>query len=90
LLTGSHKTSLFARFHTNQGTVLFIAALLYGIAYGILTAMLIFIPIIGWLLILLLGLLSIVFLALCVVGIVNAVNGRMRPLPIIGGITVIK
>ncbi len=90
LLTGAHKTSAFARYHTNQGTVLFIAAAIYGIIYGILTAVLLFIPVIGWILIMLLGLASIFFLALCIVGIINAANGRMRPLPVIGKITVIK
>ncbi len=90
LLTGAHKTSAFARYHTNQGTVLFIAAAIYGIAYGILTAVLLFIPVIGWILIMVLGLASIFFLALCIAGIINAANGRMRPLPVIGRITVIK
>jgi uncharacterized membrane protein len=90
LLTGAHKTSPFAKYHTNQGTALFIAALIYGIAYGILTAILAFIPVIGWLLIVVLGLGSFLFLILCIAGILNAANGRMRPLPIIGGIEIIK
>ncbi len=90
LLTGAHKASAFAKYHTNQGTVLFIAALIYGIAYGILSAILAFIPILGWLLIAILGLGSLIFLALCIVGILNAVNGRMQPLPVIGGISIIK
>jgi uncharacterized membrane protein len=90
LLTGAHKTSAFARYHTNQGTVLFIAAAIYGIAYSILTMILAFIPVIGWALIVLLGIASIIFPILCIVGILNAVNGRMKPLPVIGGIEIIK
>jgi uncharacterized membrane protein len=90
LLTGAHNTSAFVKFHTNQGTVLFIAAVVYGIAYSTLTFVLAFIPLIGWLLIVILGLLSFVFLALCIAGILNALNGRMRKLPLIGGIEIIS
>ncbi len=90
LLTGAHKTSPFVKFHTNQGTVLFIAAAIYGIAYSILSAILIFIPVVGWLLIMLLGLASIIFLIFCIVGIIGAVNGTMKPLPLIGKFTVVK
>ncbi len=90
LLTGAHKTSEFAKYHTNQGTVLFIAALVYSFVYGILSFILAFIPVVGWILIVVLGLASLIFLVLCIVGIINAANGRMQPLPVIGGITVIK
>jgi uncharacterized membrane protein len=90
LLTGAYKTSPFAKFHTNQGTVLAIASVAYGIAYGILTAILAFIPVIGWLLILLLGLASFIIPIFCILGIINAVNGKMKPLPLVGGITIIK
>ena len=90
LLTGAHRTSPFAKYHTNQGTVLFIAAVIYGIAYSILSMVLIFIPVIGWFLILILSIASILFLVLCIVGIINAVNGRMSPLPVIGNFTIVK
>ncbi len=90
LLTGAHKTSEFAKFHTNQGTVLFIASLCYSVVYGVLSVILAFIPVLGWILILLLGLASFVFLALCIVGVINAANGRMKPLPLIGQFTVVK
>ena len=90
LLTGAHKTSPFVKFHTNQGTVLFIATVVWSIAYGILSAILLFIPIIGWLLIFILSLTGFLFLVLCIVGIINAANGKMKPLPLIGGIEIIK
>jgi uncharacterized membrane protein len=90
LLTGAHKASPFVRFHTNQGTVLFILAAIYGIAYGILSVVLALIPVVGWALIIILGIASAIFPILCAVGIINAVNGKMRPLPAIGGITLIK
>jgi len=90
LLTGAHKTSPFAKFHTNQGTVLAIVAFVYGFAYGILSVILAFIPIIGWLIIALLGFASIIFPIFIILGIVNVVNGKMAPLPIIGKYTIIK
>jgi uncharacterized membrane protein len=90
LLTGAHKESDFVKYHTNQGTVLFIAAVIYGIGYSILSMILAFIPIIGWLLIMLLGLCSFGILALCILGIINAVNNKCVPLPFIGNFTIIK
>jgi uncharacterized membrane protein len=90
LLTGAHKASPFVRFHTNQGTVLFILAVIYGIAYGILSVVLAFVPVVGWALIIILGAAGVIFPILCVVGVINAANGKMRPLPAIGGIQVIK
>jgi len=90
LLTGAHKTSLFAKFHTNQGTILFIAAAAWGIAYSILTFILMFIPVLGWILVIILGIATLIFPVLCIVGIINAVNGTMKPLPVIGKFEVIK
>jgi uncharacterized membrane protein len=90
LLTGAHKTSAFAKYHTNQGTVLFLFAAAYGIAYSIISSVLFAISWRLWVVGSILGWVSAVFAVLCVVGIINAVNGRMKPLPVIGGITVIK
>jgi uncharacterized membrane protein len=90
LITGAYRTSESVKFHTNQGTVLFIFALIYGVAYSILTVILIFIPVVGWIIIALLGFLSLGILALCVIGIVNAAQGEMKPLPLIGTFRIIK
>jgi uncharacterized membrane protein len=90
LLTGAHKTSAFAKYHTNQGTVLFLFAAAYGIAYSIISSILLAISWRLWVIGSILGWVSVVFAVLCVVGIINAVNGRMKPLPVIGGITIIK
>ena len=90
LLTGDHKKSPFVLFHTNQGTVLAISAIVYSIAYRILFRILIVIPILGWLLIFLLGLCGFVFLVLAIIGIINAATGKMKPLPLIGKLTIIK
>ena len=71
----------FAKFHANQGLVLFLAEIVIGIAGGILS----FIPFIGFI-----GLGSLASLVLMILGIVNVAQGEMKPLPVIGGITIIK
>jgi uncharacterized membrane protein len=95
LLTGAHKTSETVRFHTNQGTVLFIAcgiySIVYGILAGVLTAALIWrAPGVVMFLIALLSIPYFGLLALWIIGIVSAVQGRQKPLPLIGKITIIK
>ena len=100
LMTGAHRTSPFVKYHTNQGALLFIVAVAYSILSGILRSLIrtpvsvygimtgvYYTP--GWLSTLLF-LLSVPICILCVVGIINAVNGRMRPLPMIGNFTMIK
>ena len=49
-----------------------------------------FIPIIGALISMVLGLVGLVFFVLMILGIVNAVNGEMKPLPIIGKYQLLK
>ena len=68
------KDNAFAQFHAKQGLVLFIAE--------IATAMISWIPVIGWLV----GMICwIMWLVLSIMGIVNVLNGRQSPLPLIGG-----
>lgn len=85
------KESPFARYHTNQGLVLFLGSVALSIVYGVLTTVL---TAISWRLGLAAGgifwLVFIVPTVLAVIGIINAVNGVMKPLPIIGGITILK
>ena len=75
------KDSPFAKYHTNQGCVLFLLAVVINIVGSI-------IPFIGWFLIIPIGNLLVVILA--VIGIINAINGVKKPLPIIGKIDIIK
>ena len=102
LLTGDHKKSPFVKYHTNQGTVLFIVAAAYSIISSILrsiirvphTNTLFGVPYTinttpGWLnFILWIGNLAI--FVLCILGIVNAVQGKMKELPVIGKFIIIK
>lgn len=67
------KQDEFVKFHARQGLVLFIAE--------IGTALISWFPIIGWLF----GFfLWILWLALSIIGIINVLNGKKTPLPIIG------
>ena len=68
------KDSEFARFHTNQGLVLFIVEVIIGI--------LAFVPIIKYFI----WILNIVTFVLAIIGIVNVCNGKAKELPLIGGI----
>ncbi len=85
LLMGAHKASQFVKYHTNQGTALFIFYVLWGIVTGILGAI---IPIRA--VDLILNLSWFVPAALLIIGILNALKGRCKPLPLIGKFNIIK
>ncbi len=78
LLVGD-KTA-FVKYHTNQGLLLF----LVSVGVSILSRL----PLIGWSIISPLG--GIVVLVLLVMGILNAINGEMKPLPVIGQYQLLK
>lgn len=77
------KNSPYARFHTNQGLVLF----LVDIALGVVSIVLGLIPIVG----MIFGLIVYAaIIVLMVIGILNACSGEPKKLPIIGGITILQ
>ena len=80
------KESKFARFHCNQGLVLAIAEIAIWVVCGILSR----IPFIGWLFVVIEGLLGVVFLVLSILGIINAAKGQAKELPIIGKFRILK
>ena len=65
--------SRFARFHANQGLVLFLAEVVLGAAGGVLGL----IPFVGWIIS---STIAIVCLAFMIIGIVNAANGKAKEL----------
>lgn len=77
------KDDAFARYHANQGLVLFIANIAAAIAGFILG----FIPVIG---VIVAWIIRIALFVLMILGIINALKGEMKPLPLIGGIEIIK
>ncbi|SEC47105.1 hypothetical protein [Paenibacillus sp. GP183] len=74
------KDSRFAMYHANQGLVLFLGAVASNIVLGM-------IPIIGWIL---LPFANLAILVFAIIGIINAANGRNKPLPLIGGINILR
>ncbi len=97
------KESKFARFHSNQGLVLLIADVVFGVVQAILQAILRAIfpwkwtyglvggrgPVYGFLSTVL-SLLWIVIAVLAIIGIMNAVKGKAKELPIIGKFRILK
>ena len=82
------KESPFARFHANQGCILFILEIAF---YLIMFIMGIILP---FSLYLILSLLYVVcgigITVLAILGIINAVKGEMKELPIVGKYTILK
>jgi uncharacterized membrane protein len=76
LLTDA-KDDPFVKFHVKQGLLLVIL----GFALSIVNTILYRIPLVGWLVALALG---IGLFALWVIGIMNALNGKQEPVPLVG------
>jgi len=74
------KDSPFAKFHANQQLILLIGAIIVNVV-GV-------IPVIGWFIILPLGI--IVLIVFAIMGIINAAKGEMKELPLIGGFKIIN
>ncbi len=103
LLTGDAKKSPFVKFHTNQGLLVWILSVGYMIISSILRAILGVIFPLHWtsnfiytrgpvygILSFVLWLGSVAILAFAVLGILNVLKGAKKPLPVIGGIQIIK
>jgi len=69
------KNSPYARFHTAQGFILFLGWLIVALVGWI--------PLLGWLVGFLGGILLVV---LSVIGVANALQGKMKKLPLVGNI----
>lgn len=89
------KDSRFARYHANQGLILLLGYVALYIVQAILTAILVAgmtytsLGVLG-IVSLLFTLLYIGLLVLMILGIVNAAQGKAKPMPIIGGFKIIK
>jgi len=80
------KDSPYAKYHANQGLVLFLAE----VAIMIITSAIVFIPFIGIIVYFLHLICSLLFLVVSIIGIINAAAGKCVPLPVIGGIKLLK
>ena len=84
------KGSKFARYHSNQGLLLLIACAAWSIVYSIINWVILAISWRLYFLSSIIGIFSIVFIVLAVIGIVNAANGKAKELPVIGKYKILK
>lgn len=85
------KGSRFARYHINQGLVMLISGVAVAVGIGLLSA--IFLSISVWLYSLIAVLWAawwVALVVLAILGVVNAASGRTKPLPVIGGLNILK
>lgn len=86
--------SPYGKYHANQGLVLLIFGVGASIALAILSFILGFIPVIGWIILLIFPLfyflLSVLVLVLAVMGLMNGLNGNAKELPVIGKFKILK
>lgn len=80
------KDSKFARFHVNQGLVLAIAEFALIVLSGLLSQ----IPVIGFFIGIIFGLVNIAFFVVSIIGIINAATGKAKELPVIGKFRIFK
>jgi uncharacterized membrane protein len=79
------KANAFAKFHLKQALILWIAAIIVRVALGIFSSIIAFVPIIGWIFIHLVSpVFWLAFFVLWLVGLMTAINGREKEVPVIG------
>lgn len=82
--------SKFARFHVNQGLVLFLAEIIWGVISGCVTMIIGGVPVVGTVFAVLTKLVSLAMSVLAILGIVNACTGKAKELPVIGSFKLLK
>jgi uncharacterized membrane protein len=71
----------FGAFHLRQGLGLFITWIACAIVVGITS------PLFGFISLFLLPLVALGILTLLIIGLINAINGKMTPAPVVGGLS---
>lgn len=83
--------SKIGRFHANQGLLLLLTSIAGQIAVSILSAVILAISWRLWAVVSVLAWVwALAMLALMIIGMINANKGQQKPLPVIGGIKIIK
>ncbi|MCM1065750.1 MAG: hypothetical protein NC420_15050 [Eubacterium sp.] len=75
-----------ARFHLNQSLVLWLAETVIIVFFRVTH----FIPLVGWILRLFMGICQIAWLVLLILALIDAVRDEEKPLPLIGSIQILK
>ncbi len=76
-LVGKDNLDAFAKYHLRQSLGLALSAIISGVVIGILLMLIPALGLITWVV-------NVFFFVLFIIGIINAVNGQMKPLPVIG------
>lgn len=85
LFAGSN--SPYAKFHANQGIIFTIFSFILGVVFGIVGAILGFIPVLGTIVGILLWAIEVIaVIGLLIIGMYNVSQGKAKRLPIIGGL----
>ena len=71
------KDSKYAMYHANQGLILFIAQIVLSVIVSIITSI---VGILGFIS----GIFNLIVLVVQIIGLVNAIQGRAKELPIVG------
>jgi uncharacterized membrane protein len=79
VIHGNNRTALGV-YHLRQTVALFVV----GIAVGVVQMLLVFIPYIGWALDILLVFVYLGLFILWLIGLIGAINGQKKPMPVIG------
>lgn len=80
------KENKFAKYHAAQGMTLFILGIILAVLMSILG--LILGSFLGWILSIINGLIGVVYTLLCIIGIVNVIQGKAKKLPLIGDLKI--
>lgn len=85
------KDSQYGRFHANQGLLLLILSVVGSIGLSVVSGILIAITWrLFWFTSLLYGAFGLLIIFLVITGLINGLNGKAKPLPVIGEFQIIK
>lgn len=82
--------SQYAKFHTNQGLILFIVEIAYAVLVTILSIIFSFIPVVRTIMSIVFSIIWIIPFVFAIIGIVNTLNGKAKELPLIGKYRILK
>lgn len=83
----TQKNSAYSRFHVNQGVALFIAAIVcYIVGYTLMIVLAFVLPMLSFVG----SLICLIPVVFAIIGIVNALQGNAKRLPIIGNMQIVK
>ncbi|MBQ7288983.1 MAG: zinc-ribbon domain-containing protein [Clostridia bacterium] len=85
------KNSKFARFHANQGLLVFLSSIAFNLVISIIKKVFYYIAYpVYWIVNVFSPIIGLLFVVLAIIGIVNAANGKAKELPIIGKLRIFK